>query len=385
VVVDIGQVIRGSDAWILRPPSQPAGSHPPGAERFHTALYLLNGRLAAAEAVIAPAGRAVRLIDLRLAPFVPQRDVRDLASLDWHVFPKTRAPVLPRVLQAHTTDHFVLAACAPLSVLRLPFWRQVRGGDRPDSVPEPDPPSVEVWRCPWPDIRVVRSLDPQRRTGALRRLILPFWTYRQFFDRDPWREVPFARRGLEYARYVRRLRTALWWCLRCGAPVRPVVGQIWHIRAGLLRRGRDPADPASWDGDHLRRLVRPMPAIFFDLIENVPGSLAAVSPGSVVLGAQRLSAVPWCPGADCMACVVLADGRQVARLFVWFNWLEIGPTIEPVVARLADFAESRGWFRILWLVPAHPFVSDRTSGDLDLRLPGDFPSEWFDESTDQIF
>ncbi|HCC33985.1 MAG TPA: hypothetical protein DEQ28_08855 [Clostridiales bacterium] len=378
--MDTAQVLRRSGGWVLRFFPVSAGAPPPKIDTVRLALCLLNGRLAAAEAVIVSGGgrAAPRLVELRLPPFVPLKDVQDLASLNWRVFPRTTEPVLPRILQTHAAGRHVLVACAPHSVLRAPFWRQVWGGeDRPDSVPEPDPPSAELWRCPWPDLAIIRALDAPRPPGRRRRPVLPFWTFNQLFDCDPWQSVPPSRRGLEYARYLRRLRTALWWYSHRGIPVRPMSGSLWHIRAGLQRRGRDPADPASWEGDSLRGLLRPMPDFFFEFLEDVPGVLASVPPESVVFGAQRLSAVPWCLGADCMAGIVLVDGRPVARILFWFNWYETD--IEPVMARVADLASSRGWQRISWLVPAHPFVCDLRSGELDLRLPGDFPSDWFDE------
>jgi len=206
------QVVRRSDAWVIRCASLSAGSFSPDFETVPLALNLLNGRLAAATALLAHAGRAARLLELRLAPFTPETDVRDLASLRWQAFHFSRDPVLPRVLHATGYSRFRVVSCTPFSVVRLPFRRQIWGRQHPDTLLDSDGTGanrVEEWRCPWPDVAVVRALEPLRRAGVLRRMVLPFWTYRQFFERDPWRSVPFAARGLEYARYLRRLRTAL--------------------------------------------------------------------------------------------------------------------------------------------------------------------------------
>lgn len=176
--MDTAQVLRRSGGWVLRFFPVSAGAPPPKIDTVRLALCLLNGRLAAAEAVIVSGGgrAAPRLVELRLPPFVPLKDVQDLASLDWRVFPRTTEPVLPRILQTHAAGRHVLVACAPHSVLRAPFWRQVWGGeDRPDSAPEPDPPSAELWRCPLAGSRHntrSRRAAPSRQAAPARPAIL---------------------------------------------------------------------------------------------------------------------------------------------------------------------------------------------------------------------
>lgn len=159
-----------------------------------------------------------------------------------------------------------------------------------------------------------------------------------------------------------------------------MVAPVWAVRAGLIARGHDPANSASWEGERLRGLFRPMPAVVFDLVEDVPGALAAASPRRVLVGVQRLTATPWCFATDGLACAILVRGQPVARLFVWCDWLQIGPTVYSVVDRLIDFAEARGWKRFAWCSSPQTFVSSLSTGDLELRLPGDVPSAW--EETD---
>lgn len=305
--------------------------------------------------------------------------VEDFAALRWCVFPgDQRGRKLPPVVALWEEGGLVIAAVLPPEYggKELPLAEQERWFDEGEGGGEP--PDRDRLLCWWPDPRVWNEMKGVVRETAKvvpvgKDVDIAFYTFSEWFARPDLLGV--ADRAAEYAQYVRRIRTMLYFCRVRGLNARVKLGNVKRAEEVFVRRGLDAARPSSWAAAAVE--FDPMPE--FVLEEKA----ACGSAGTVVAAQEVKAAVGFyshfpggSSGADCVGALLQAGSRHLCDVLLWPNpLLMAGGRVEDAVDGLWERLEYRGVREVSVLDGVLPFEVCSECGGMALRVP----TEWVEE------
>ena len=203
-----------------------------------------------------------------------------------------------------------------------------------------------------------------------------FFTFSEWFARPDVQGA--ADRALEYVRYIRRVRTSLYFCRLCGLNARLRLGSVKKAEEAFARRGLDPARPSSWAA---------VAGEFETMPEFAVEEKAACGPLGVTVAKREtraaVSMYSHLPdageGIDCVGATIQSGSRHLCDLLVWPNPLLSAAgtgAIEGAVDALYGELDRRGVRTVTVLEGVLPFEACPECGEMALRVP----TEWLERS-----
>lgn len=332
-------------------------------------LSLLNGRKTVAElAVKKKKDGTLKVVEVLLPKDLYPEEIEDIADLRWYVFPKKERgrKVLPFVSFWEHSGTALVACISPrYGVNRKSFAEQQRFVEGVEVFPD-----EERLLCWWPDCRmweVMKRTKECFRLLPVKELVLPFYTFSE------WLKRPGAGsddKGLEYAAYLRGLRTVLLYCRQKGIEVRLTLGNAEKAHEIFSEKELDPSNPWSWSlvGQDLDE----MPDVYVE--KRFPGPVCVVGSGQKVAAALSFfSHMPDSPSVDCAAVSLQSGKAHLGDVILWMNPLAGDRALHTANDVLADIMWQYGADELYVVEDTLPFQDE--SGEMLVPAPSDIRAD----------
>ena len=331
-------------------------------------LNLLNGRKTEIDlAIKRKKDGTQKIVELLLPKGLSKEDVDDIAGLHWRIFPaKERGRKLLPVVDCWEKGGEVLVACLSqkYGIEKKSFAAQWRFAEDPEVPPDP-----ERLLCWWPDPHaweIMKETKTYSKYFPLQGYALPFYTFSEWFKRPDTKDVVYAERALEYARYIRRLRTMLLFCRQKNIPVNLTVGKVEKAFDVFEKKSLDPTEQTSWA--YAASLFEEMPDV---LVEKI----LPCGPAGIVSSRRQAEAtltyfshMPESPMLDCVGASIHSGKTRLCGLIAWLNPLAGEAVYEEAADALFDTFKEYDVTKVCTVNGVLPFESCPECGGLSLRV-----------------
>ncbi|SMB96056.1 hypothetical protein SAMN00808754_1392 [Thermanaeromonas toyohensis ToBE] len=342
-------VTEYSDCLALRFTNIPEAEVDKTREDFELTL-VLPGKQEITITVVAHRKKSGVLVvaELLLDKSTSEQCIREIAELEWHIFPASRRgkKLGPVVAYWEGWGH-VVAACLPAKygLGRRTFEKEAR----PDGFPYPR--QVCWWPDPelWDELEDVGGLPEitERADGAA---VIPFHTFSSWAAGGTGADLSVEERPAGYSAYLRRLRTALLWYVQKGRGVELEVVEL--LAPGLY------SEKVPMQGVYVERKT---PCVPYRPV-GVVGPLWGVVNLFGHLGEMA-------PVVDCISLTVMAGNTPVEEIFVWMNPLAGDSATEEALRFIVGETKRMGLQNVIWPDTIFWFRVCRFCGDITTVVP----------------
>lgn len=241
-----------------------------------------------------------------------EEDLEDIASLYWYIIPKKhQGKKLPPVFNVWEFDHCLVVACLPPNDQKwVPLERQLKSNI-----------TEEELLCPFPDYAFMDIFKTEfkklKKSLPVNQFCFPFYTFDEYFKKLSEVEnvvLTPGEKAVEYARYLRKLRTEIMLARGLGLEIILKIGNVDQMKAEINRREMDVNDPASWPA--VMPVLDDMPEV---IVTEERHGIKGVVTSPVYVSFSHIGHWGNAGTVDCIGAVIHTKETVLNEIRIWLN------------------------------------------------------------------